>query len=220
LRPSSYEVDAGYFNELDARGLPIVMIDVELKNIKMPFCGTDDYTGGRLAAEHLLELGHRVLGHVAGSPQATTAIRRKQGFLDAVAACPGARAVVCPHESFDADDAAIEAFLAKERPSAVFAANDELASHVCKVAELFGLRIPSELSIIGFANLSFSKMLTPPLSSFDQRPELIAENAVELLFSLMEERKGGKPSDDSLGERRLVQPEPVLRASTSAFIPS
>ncbi len=210
MRPSSYDVKADYFKELESRGLPIVMVDVELHTLKMPFCGTDDYSGAMNAAKHLLSLGHRVLGHVAGDQVVTTGLLRKKAFLDAVSAA-GAKAVLCKRESYTADDSAIEEMLtANPRPTAVFAANDDLAVHVYKVAAKLGLRIPEDLSVVGFANMSFAEILSPPLSTLNQQPRLIGRNAVESLLALIEKKDGA-----SNALRRLVTPAFVHRASTA-----
>ena len=211
LRPSSYNVKSEYFKELEERGLPIVLIDVELHELKMPFCGTDDYMGGRLAAEHLLSLGHRKLGHVAGDQNVRTGSLRKKGFLDGVASVPGASAVVCRHEGYITDVAAIREMLsAKDRPTAVFCANDSIAAGVYHAAFSLGLEIPGDLSVLGFANQIFSESMSPSLSSFDQHPGLIGRNAIELLFAFVEGKSVSKE------EARLVRPEIVLRASTAA----
>lgn len=211
MRPSSYDVKADYFNELRSRGLPIVMIDVELHTLKMPFCGTDDYSGALSAAKHLLSLGHRVLGHVAGDQVVTTGLLRKKAFLDAVGAA-GAKAVLCKRESYKADDAAIEELLLSDpRPTAVFAANDDLAVHVYRAAAKLGLRIPEDLSVVGFANMGFAEILSPPLSTLDQQPRSIGRNAVETLLALIERKDAA-----SIEQRRLVNPTFIHRASTAA----
>ena len=125
MRPSSFDVDSSYFRELDERGMPIVMVDVELHGLKMPFSGSDDYVGGRMAAEKLLSLGHKLIGHIPGRQDESTGLLRKQGFLDAMAAAPGATPLVCHHNSFRPDVPAILEFLKSEpRPTAIFAAND------------------------------------------------------------------------------------------------
>jgi LacI family transcriptional regulator len=212
MRPSSYDVKSGYFKELDERGLPIVMVDAELHDLKMPFSGCDDYEGGRLAAEHLLSLGHEVLGHVAGDYNMRTGVLRRAGFLDAVKGHPGACAVLCRHEGYIPDSDAILALLdSSPRPTAVFAANDILANAVYEAAMLRGLRIPEDLSVVGFAGLGFASSMHPPLTTFDQKAAEIGCNAVELLMSLI--KTGGGTS--SKCEARLVSPSLIQRASTA-----
>lgn len=207
LRPGGASVKPDSFKELDERGIPVVIVDAGLPDLNAPFSGTDDYAGGRMAAQTLLSLGHKVLGHVAGDPDISTAILRKKGFLDAVAET-GAKAVICRHEGYVSDARAIRQTLL-ENPdiTALFCANDNIALCAYHAAGSLGLRIPDDLSVIGFANQNFAETMTPPLCSFDQRPATIGENAVKLLFDLANGKDGSKDAS------RLVRPELVMRAS-------
>ncbi len=208
-----YEHKAGqdYFSEMISRGLPLVQIDSKLQGFQSPFSGTDDYWGGWRAAELFSSLGHEVLGHVPGGSFSSTARLRLKGFSDYVAAHPGLSLALCGNESYLPDPKAIgEMLKSKPRPTAVFAANDILARGVYECAAALGLRIPKDLSVLGFGNASFSSLLQPSLSSFEQFPEKVGGNAVEALLEVI----GGGLAGE-LAPETLVKPELLERASVA-----
>lgn len=209
IRPHHYEARAEYFQELNERRLPLVLVDVELHGLKMPFCGTDDHAGARQGTEYLLELGHRVIGHVAGCQLTRTGALRKRAFLETVAAWPNARAQLCRSETFDPAGEDIRELLQRSpRPTAIFAASDIGAIAVYREAARLGLRLPEDLSVLGFADLEFAAAMLPALSTLDQQPQLIGRSAARLVLELI----GAKtPPDPPV---RLTIPRLVIRSST------
>jgi len=101
------------------------------------------------------------------------------------------------------------------RPTAIFAANDILAKAVYEEARKCGLRIPGDLSVLGFADLGFASSMTPPLSSFDQKAQEIGRHAVELLLAHV---NAGEATEGRC-EIRMVTPTLVLRSSTNHLLP-
>ncbi len=118
----------------------------------------DDVAGGRLAAEHLLRLGHRSLLHVTGDPHGQAFGDRHRGFREALAAArdPAATApvLVCDDLTTLGAYRALRRYLADAvAPTAIFAATDELAVGCLAAAADLGLRVPHELSVVGFDDL-------------------------------------------------------------------
>lgn len=121
----------------------------------------DDVAGGRLAAEHLLRLGHRSLLHVTGDPHGQAFADRHRGFREALAAPADGRAAVPVAPVLVCDDLtalgayrALRAYLADAAPpTAIFAATDELAVGCLAAAADLGLRVPHDLSVVGFDDL-------------------------------------------------------------------
>ena len=208
LRPLAAGVGNSYFGELIKRGMPMVHVDSLLEDFSTPFVGTDDYEGGRLAAEHLLKAGHRVLGQIPGNLEISTARDRKAGFESVLLGKPGITLVESSSCGFSSGpSAALELLQATQRPTAIFAANDNVAMAVYKAAHSLDLKVPHDISVIGFGNLPFSDVLEPGLSTLNQFPERIGEAAAKILLRMID---GGKVDSR---ERVLVKPELMLRGS-------
>ena len=141
---------------LEAAGLPVVLID--RTHAALPTITVDDVTGGRLAAEHLLARGHRDIAFIGDEAQNAfgfdSSARRHEGFAAAldeagVTLSPD-RVLLRRHGREPARAAAVELFARSERPSAIFATSDIQAIGVLEAAQEAGLRVPEDLSVIGF----------------------------------------------------------------------
>jgi LacI family transcriptional regulator len=205
-RPVDYDEVKEFYEELIARGLPLVLIDCDIPGVDIPFSGTDNYLGGWMAAELLSSLGHKVIGHVRGFQLALPAGFRRKGFEDFFKNYPDVKLLFCD----DVDTQISRIFLAKPRPTAVFAWNDHAAATIYGVAKKEKIRIPEDLSVIGFGDLSFARHMNPALTTFEQNPEKIAENAVDLFFG---EISGNSKKRGNEKRRILVKPELLIRDS-------
>jgi LacI family transcriptional regulator, galactose operon repressor len=213
LKPVDEAVSDDYLREVWERGIPLVVLDRELPRTHADFVGTDDYVGGELAAEHLLSLGHRRLGLVVPGRDVTPYALRESGFTDAVAKASGAVCTV--HECVQTDGdmyRCVKSILEQTPPpTAMFFTTDSAAPIACEAAREMGLRIPDDLSLLGFGNLAMTKHMDPPLTTLDQFPYKIGRRAAGLLL----ERSAGRLEDESPVRIRL-KPELVLRASTAS----
>lgn len=147
---------------------------------------THDREAGARAAEHLLALGHRRLGLVTGPQRYRSAIERSEGFLAKLAAAgvvlPPARVVEGGY-TFASGVAAAEILLAAaERPTAVFASNDEMAAGVYSVAHRRGLRIPEDLSVVGYDDSDLACQLWPALTTLHLPVRELGRQAAERLL--------------------------------------
>lgn len=218
LRPNHDGVNDNYLREIWERGIPLVTVDRELEHTHADFVGTDDEAGGRLAAAQLLGLGHRVLGHVAGPDQITTSRLRRLGF-ETAGAVAGARVLVEVDPSFGgvATPAAARRLLARvPAATAVFCANDYQAAVLYEAAAEAGLRIPQDLSVIGFADLAVCQHLRPSLSTVRQDPEEIGRQAARCLLARL---RGGAPAPGSVRQRlapTLMRRESVAPPAVAA----
>lgn len=200
-----------YLHEIWDRGLPLVAVDRELPHTHADFVGTDDEAGGRLAAECLIQAGHRRLLHLAGPGFTSTGRLRRQGF-ETVVREAGATCVTLESPDFQALPEAAPALLrAPDAPTAAFCGNDWIAMALCDRAASLGIQIPAMLSVIGFGNLIRGTFQTPALTTFDQTPEAIGREAARLLLR----RLGGEKSEDEACKIRLP-PQLMERASVAA----
>jgi LacI family transcriptional regulator len=145
----------------------------------------DDEGAAVLAVRHLLELGHRAIGHIAGPPVADTARRRSAGYVRALRS-----AGIRPVEDFQVQTdytpaggaQAMAALLArKQRPTAIFVANVASAIGAAHAAKRAGLVLPRDLSIVAIHDLPLAEYLDPPLTTVRMPLEALGRRGVELL---------------------------------------
>lgn len=211
LSPTHDREGDGYLHEILELGVPLVIIDRSMPRTHADFVGTDDVEVGRLAAEHLLSLGHRRLGHIAGPDFTSTAHDRRVGFEE-TARRGGAEVAIASDESFLEGAEAMRALLTgpSNRVTGVFASTDHQAVGACQQAQDMGLRIPRDVSIVGCADLPVAEWLSPPLTTVRQPAREIGEQAVATLTARIGDPVGGHKTI------RLA-PKLVVRHSTAAF---
>jgi LacI family transcriptional regulator len=170
-------------------GVPVVCVDPHTGTPGPPTVDSDNLTGARLAVEHLLELGHRRIGLLAGRPDLESARLREEGYRQALAA---ANIAVDPdlirvggYEQELSEGAARELLSRPDRPTAIFAANDRMALETLEVARGLGLRVPEDLSLVGFDNIPETVMADPPLTTINQPIQQMGQRSIELLLRLM-----------------------------------
>jgi LacI family transcriptional regulator len=196
-------------NEIGGRNIPIVAVDMDIPSFKADFVGVNDYEGGRLAARHLIGKGHKILCHLTPDFQTANAAQRRLGFAGE-AERGGAKCVVMETQSYTKSDfiePLVKLFSGAGRPTAVFCASDYMASDVYDAAREMSLRIPEDLSVMGFANIEIASHLTPGLTSVDQFPEKEGAEAVRLLLKRID---GVLPPEP---QRVFVEPALVERGS-------
>lgn len=172
---------------IEAIGLPYVVIESEVgKNRITP----PDAAGGNVAAHFLYGLGHRRIAHLPGPEERISAQRRRHGFLQAVADLelnPRHCAADFCEVSGAGIRAAIIALLTRpsdERPTAIFAFSDAYALHCMDAIKELGLRVPGDVSLIGYDNEITATVMRPRLTTVQNPVAEIAGAAVALLQSL------------------------------------
>ncbi|KAA2252213.1 LacI family transcriptional regulator [Solihabitans fulvus] len=185
---------------------PIVAVDPHTGPSDLPTIDSDNLHGARLATEHLLGLGHRRIGMLTGRPDLQSAQLREQGYRAAMhdAGVPVEPELV-QEGAYDPEiavDAARRLLAGPLRPTAVFAANDLSAIAAIDVARDLGLRVPEDLSVVGFDNVPESALCTPPLTTVNQPIRQMGQRAVELLIQLI--RDGQVPSTHITLATKLV----------------
>ncbi len=144
-------------------------------------------TSARKMAQHLLELGHTRIGFIKGHPNQSVSNQRLQGFLDALHAAGIAEDPTLFEQGyFDyrSGMAAAEKLLQKtNRPTAIFAANDDMAAATVAVATRLGLQVPRDLSVTGFDDTPISSIIYPALTTIRQPISAMGRSAIDLLLS-------------------------------------
>jgi LacI family transcriptional regulator len=157
---------AGEFN-IDA---PIISIDPLASNPNYPSVHATNYQGALDAMEYLIGLGHRRIGHISGRSELESSNRRLMGYRDALekAGIPIHEQLIVPgdYTTETALKCARELLSLEQPPTAIFASNDQTAIGIYQVAQEMGMKIPSDLSVVGFDNISESRYMG--LTTVDQ----------------------------------------------------
>lgn len=187
-------------DQLTARGIPFVVFDLaaDLPD-DAPYVGATNWLGGRSAANHLIALGHRRIAMIAGPDRLLCCRARLDGYRAALeAAGLEFDAGLAPRADLNHDGgrAAAGALLDRpDRPTAVFAANDVVALGVYRAARERGLRIPEDVSVVGFDDLPVVSWIDPPLTTVHQPLREMASAATELALAL---GRGERPAQTRL----------------------
>jgi LacI family transcriptional regulator len=172
-------------------GAPIVAVDPHTGPSEMPTVDSDNWHGARLAVGHLLDLGHRRIAMISGRPDLQSAQMREDGYramlTDAGVAIDEDLVQLGAFDPDVAKAAAQRLLTMPDRPTAVFAANDLSAITAMEVATELGLRVPDDLSVVGFDNIPESALAIPPLTTVEQPIRQMGQRAMELLVQLIRE---------------------------------
>jgi LacI family transcriptional regulator len=178
-----------YLETLQRRHFPHVLVDHEgvSHDIKVPSVGATNWRGAYEATKYLLQLGHRRIGFITGSMDMGCAQQRLAGYK---AALHAAGLVVQPELICEGDflqargySCARELLTLTERPTAIFASNDFTAFGVMEAARDLRLRIPKDVSIIGFDDTPQATHVHPPLTTVHQPLEAMGQSAARLLLN-------------------------------------
>jgi LacI family transcriptional regulator len=178
--------DAELVEALRRRGLPFVLIAPEGPSEGAPAVMMDDRAAAREMTEHLLGLGHRRIGFIAGHPGHPSSRLRERGWREALAAA-GLDAEGAPRaQGFNTASSGREAghrlLERPDRPTAIFAGNDDMAAGVILAAHECGVAVPSELSVAGFDDTELAGIVWPTLTTVHQPVYYMAHCATGLLI--------------------------------------
>ncbi len=188
--------------------LPLVVVEGDLSQARWTV-GVDQTQGARLAVQHLLSLGHRTIAHIAGPLNWTEARARRDGWLSELAES-GAEPGGLLFGDWSAESGYAAGRRVTEDPSvtAVFAGNDQMAVGLLLALHEAGVRVPDDLSVVGFDDIPEAAYLIPPLTTIRQDFPAVGRAAIEVLLSAI----AGHDDAELPG---LIAPELVVRRSTA-----
>jgi DNA-binding LacI/PurR family transcriptional regulator len=213
------QLDEEQRNQLRARGIPFVVFDptTELPD-DVPFVGATNWAGGRSATRHLIGQGHRRIAMIAGPDQVLCCRARLDGYrsaLDAAGLPADPGLIVHAGLNQEAGEAAAVDLLNRpDRPTAIFACNDLQALGVYRAARRTGLRIPTDLSVVGFDDLPVATLVDPALTTVHQPLIEMAATATELALALgrgEQTTQIGLELATTLAVRQSTAPPPAVR---------
>ncbi len=206
--------DHDHYARLLDEGARLVFVNGALDGIDVPCVSVDERHAGFLATRHLIALGHRRIGFVAGPADYLPAREKAAGRLDALNREGLSPDGLVVHGEFTLEGGRSSArtlLSHPDRPTAVICSSDVIAIGVLQVARELGLRIPSDLSVVGFDGIEAATWVEPELTTIEQPIDLIASTAVELLQTVISDPTRSLP-------RVLLQPR--LRAGGSTAVPA
>lgn len=183
---------------LEEAGIPVVAVATARPQPGVAAVRIDDYEGARAMTRRLLELGHRDIGFIMGDMKHTPAILRLQAFTDTM---HEAGLKVPPHRiaaglfTYRSGLEATRLLLARadDRPTAIFASNDDMAAAVVALAHGADLKVPADLTVCGFDDTPVATTVWPELTTIHQPIGAMARAAVQLLRKEILLRRAGKP---------------------------
>jgi DNA-binding LacI/PurR family transcriptional regulator len=199
----------GFYDQLTELHAPLVLINNQQPGEYTYSVRSDDLRGGALAGEYLAGLGHTRIAYVAGPERAMASQLRLRGCQEALQA----RGIAIPKDWIvagtgqpEAGERAVQALLrASPRPTALFCYNDATAMGGLRAAKEAGLRVPGDLSILGYDDIAAAPYLDPPLTTVAQKKYALGQQATEMALALIQGRQDVQDA--------LLQPQLVIRSS-------
>lgn len=174
--------------QLNTAGKPFVLIDRELSAIPSSAVLSDHGPGMRAAVAHLIELGHRRIGLIAGGRTVLPTYARADALLAACSAHRGVRALV-EYGTYSADhgEATAEAFLSqRDPPTALIAGGNQILAGVLRTIRRRRLRIPEDVSLITCDRTPLSEFLEPPLATIERDTRELGRRAAQLFLEVLQ----------------------------------
>jgi LacI family transcriptional regulator len=197
--------------QFEKEGMSFVLVSRRMEG-PAPHAVADNELGMRLATRHLIELGHRRIGFIKGISGVSTTEERLRGYLSALADAnlpPDEELIVGGRFDAVAAAAATQELLDGQRlPTAIAVSDDMMAVAACRVLKEAGLKVPNDVSVIGFNDLPIAALVDPPLSTVSIQLERIGELATDMLIDRLD---GQEPVGNA-----ILEPELVVRGSTAS----
>jgi LacI family transcriptional regulator len=199
---------------LSESGIPVVLLNRTGEDRAFSSVSADNHLGGVIAGEYLAKLGHRSVAHLTGPKRHGTLSDRASGFLKGVDGSKRGIAAMVIHGEQTMKggyEMARELIRSHKDVSAIFAANDAIAFGILRALLEAKLRVPDDMSLIGFDNVNLSEVVHPPLTTIDQPKYELGHAAIEMLI------KQSKPGALKAIEHRVMSVKLVERESCRAI---
>lgn len=203
----------------------VVLLDEDVPGFPGSKVFVENEQGAYQAARHLIEAGHRQIAHIGGPTGLMSTIERQSGFLRAMeeAGLQPSHMLFGSYTSDFGASAMAEILSDPHHPTAVFAGSDFVAIGVMQCIYERGMRVPDDISLVGFDDMPFADLLAPPLTTIRQPVQQLGRKAFQALFAVLNDQPfpGLERLPTTLVERRSVARRPPLsipamRAHTSS----
>lgn len=192
--------------------LPVVNACEYVKDGQVSSVYIDNIAAAGVAVDYLLMLGHREIAFLAGPPSSPISVDREQGYrlaLQRAKLSASAALTVAGDFSIESGERAVELLLSRGKPfTALFCSNDEMAIGALRALSSHGLRVPEDVSVVGFDDIRFARYTSPPLTTVAQPKNALGREAMSMLLELL--------SDPQVPPRkRVLTADLVVRGSTA-----
>jgi DNA-binding LacI/PurR family transcriptional regulator len=210
------DLDPSQRRQLQARNIPCVVVDANGEPTSdVPAIGSTNYSGGLAATRHLLDLGHRRIAAIGGPEKVWCSRARIDGYRAALedAGIPVEPDLIC-HGDYHVEsgyELGLELLQVESRPTAIFAGSDMQALGLYRAARELGLRIPEDLSVVGYDDLPVAEWIGPALTTIRQPLIEMADQATRLVLSLA---RGERPPSTHIDLATSL----VVRQSTAPLV--
>lgn len=205
-------------DQLDAANIPFILIAAGTSGNDRMSVGIDDYTAAYEMTTHLIELGHRNIAFIKGHPNQTASGLRHEGFVGAIRDAgldPANMRAEQGYFTYQSGLAAAEAILiGPDRPTAIFASNDDMAAAACAMAHRLALDVPKDISVVGFDDTPLAVTVYPELTTIRQPIAAMARTAVDLLARHIRAVRQEQRTDPHYEEMQYV----LVRRGSSAAV--
>jgi len=207
----SARADPTCVSALRGVGMPIILINNVRNDEYVGSVRVDNRGGSRQATEHLLELGHRRIAYISGPSTEWDNVERQKGYEQALLSygLSPDPALIAPGDSRPRGGMeSMEKLLALSHPpTAVFCYNDASALGALRAAHAAGLRVPQDLSVVGFDNIDLAAHFEPPLTTIAQPMQDMGQKAVEMILDLL---AGAQAPEDCVLPGHLIVRESTM----------
>ncbi|MYL53851.1 substrate-binding domain-containing protein [Pontibacillus yanchengensis] len=192
--------------------LPVIVLGSEVSGVKVDEVLVNNFQGAYMATEHLIELGHENIGYISGQPQSYSTSERQQGYESALRDFgiePKPHYVMKDEFKVESGYQQGKEMLAREdRPTAIFAGNDAIGVGVYQAARELELRIPEDVSVVGFDDSQYAEIVYPTLTTVRTPIVQMGDKAVQLAVQLSEDERNFKETitfEPTLTERNSTR---------------
>ncbi|WNB92550.1 LacI family DNA-binding transcriptional regulator [Bacillus sp. NEB1478] len=208
---SGIKTNDRYLTEVVTSDIPCVLIDIPVNSNSVGFVTTDNVLGAMKAVQHLIELGHTKIAFMNGHNFAYVSKKRLEGYLSAFekSELPIHKEWIVNGSFLDSTAEKVAYELLQNNPeiTAIFCASDLMALGVIKAAAKLNIKVPEDLSIVGYDDILLASYVTPSLTTISQDKYQMGYQAAELLISMLK--------DNTTPHQRLLNTHLIIRESTS-----
>jgi len=210
------------YQQLKDTGIPFVFILERVNGINVPNIITNEYSGAVSAVEHLIKEGHRKIAHIKGPDNCWITDQRLNGYTDTIKKYNldlNGQFVKGTDFTFESGYTATKQLLGNgsDRPTAIFACGDIVAMGAYKAIKELGLKIPDDISLVGFDNLDISGLIDVPLTTISQPKYALGKASAEKLMQMIESKNKNNGKAETLSKDIVFEPELIIRQSTRSI---
>ncbi|HTJ52741.1 MAG TPA: LacI family DNA-binding transcriptional regulator [Cyclobacteriaceae bacterium] len=207
---SSETKNVEHLQQLIQKKIPMILFDRVHEDIPVSKVVVDDHDGAFKAVDYLIKTGCKRIAHIGGPLSLYISSQRKKGYLDALAKnnIPVDEALIAHCDNLQVDPIEATKKLLKQKPDALFCMNDPIAILAMQVLKEEGIKIPQEISVVGFTNEPVSSFIEPSLTTVAQPSHEMGMMATKLLIDQMESEEPFTPIT------KVIDTQLIIRNST------